>query len=181
MPNYGNIVTSTQPNKQGGYKNLLYFSEVADITTWQRPTAAGAVLGDTLNIAVAHTWAVGKAAWAWEAKIGSIQHTSETGGDVGAKELIHVVRAEILGDGAATLEQIIRMLNDNKVIWLKDANCLVADAYYQLGDDCNPVSVSASFDSQTNNPEQVNGQKRYVLEFRTKAKFFYSAALDLTA
>jgi len=180
MATYGNLTNSTASNKQGGYKNALYFSEVSDISTWQRPSAAGAVLGDTLAIAVAHTWAAGKAAHIWEAKIGSVQHTTETGGDVGAKELIHVVRAEILGDSAAILEQVNRLLNDNTVFWLKDANCLVADAYYQLGDDCNPVSASVTFDSQTNNPEQVNGQKRYVLELRTKAKFYYTAAVDFT-
>jgi len=180
MPTYGNIVNSAQPNKQAGYKNILYFNDINDITTWQRPTGAGAVIGDYKEIAVAHTWAVGKAAWAWETKIGSVQHTSETGGDVGAKELIHITRVEVLGDGAALLEQVERMLNDNKVLWLKDSNCLVANAYVQIGDDCNPASATVNFDSQTNNPEQVNGQKRYTIEFRSKAKFFYTAALDLT-
>lgn len=180
MANYGNLTNGAAPNKQGGYKNALYFSEIPDITTWQRPTAAGVTIGDTLAIAVAHTWAAGKTVNTWETKIGTVQHTIETGGDVGAKELIHVVRAEILGDSAAILEQLNRLLNDNTVFWLKDANCLVANAYYQLGDDCNPVSATVSFDSQTNNPEQVNGQKRYVLELRTKAKFYYTAALDFT-
>lgn len=180
MPNYGNVVTSSQPNKKSGYKNVLYFNEVADISVWQRPTAAGAVIGDTLNIATAHTWASGKSALAWETKIGSVQATMETGGDAGARETMHVVRVEVLGDGAALLEQVNRMLNDNKVIWLKESDCLVADSYVQFGDDCNPVSVTSTFDSKTNNPEQMNGQKSYVLEFRSKVKFFYGAALDFT-
>jgi hypothetical protein len=180
MPNYGNLTNGAAPNKKGGYKNALYFSEASDITTWQRPTAAGSVLGDTLAIAVAHTWASGKAVNTWETKIGTVQHTFETVGDAGAKEVIYVVRAEILGDSAAIQEQLNRLLNDNTVFWLKDSDCLVANAYYQFGDDCNPVSASINFDSKTNNPEQSNGQKSTILELRTKAKFYYTAALDFT-
>lgn len=181
MPNYGTITNANQKGKTGGYKNTLYFSEVGDITTWQRPTATPSALGDKFKITTAHTWGAGKAANVWETKIGSVQHTIETGGDVGARELIHVARFEVLGDDASTLEQMVNFLNDNKVVWLKDADCLTTDSYVQLGDDCNPISASITFDSKTNNPEQVNGQKSYVVEIRTKAKFFYLAAMDLTA
>jgi len=180
MPNYGNIANSTQTGKDGGYKNNLWFAEVADITTWARPIAVPVVLGDKVKIITAHVFASGKSAFSWELKIGSVQHTTETQGDVGARELVHVARVEVLGDNAATLEQMVNALNDNKVIWLKDADCLTTDAYTQLGDDCNPVSAQVTFDSKTNNPEGTSGQKSYIVEFRTKKKFFYTAVLDVT-
>ena len=180
MPNYGNIANSSQTGKDGGYKNNLWFAEVADIATWGRPTGPFVALGDKVKITTAHTFGAGKSAFSWEAKIGSVQHNIETQGDVGARELVYVARVEVLGDNAATLEQMVNALNDNKVIWLKDADCLTTDSYTQLGDDCNPVSALVTFDSKTNNPEASSGQKSYIVEFRTKKKFFYTAVLDVT-
>lgn len=179
MPNYANITNSTQTNKDGGFKSKLYFIENSNVTTWQRPTGAGTTLGDKTLISVAHTFAASQGAWQWETKIGSVILTAETQGDEGAKVPIYTVKAKVLGLNAATLDQMVNMLNDQKTIWLKDSDCTVADAYYQLGDDCNPVTVSWTFDGKDSLPTST-GQKEFEVTFVTKKLFFYAAALDTT-
>lgn len=180
MPNYGNIVQASQTGKIAGYKPKLYFSEVADITTWTRPTAAGTVLGDTLLISTAHTWAVGKAVNSWDLAAGSVRGANDVQGPEGAKIPVYTYTMRLVGDNAATLEQLIRMLNDQKVVWFKDADCLTANSFVQLGDDCNPVVVTFAFDSKTNSTETVEGSKEYTVTIASRAKFFYAAALDET-
>lgn len=176
MPNYANIVNSTQTGKSGGYKPALYFSEVPDITTWARPTNTPAALGDKVKITTAHTWGVGKAVYKWGGKIHSVKHTSAAIGDEGSQELEHSAEVIILGDNPATFEQMLNMLNDEKVAWLKDADCLTNDSYIQLGDDCVPVTVTIAFDGFTTK----EGQKAYTVTLKSKKKFFYLAALDET-
>lgn len=176
MANYSNLPKSSQTGKTGGYKPALYFSPIEDITTWQRPTNAPAAIGDKVKITVAHTWAANLGAYKWDAQIHSVKHTSATVGDEGAQELEHTAELIVLGDNAATLEQMVQALNDDKVIWLKDADCLTNDSYIQFGDDCVPVSVSIAFDGKTTK----EGQKAYTLTIKSKKKFFYLAALDVT-
>lgn len=176
MPNYGNINKSTQTGKTGGYKPALYFSPVEDITTWQRPTNAPAALGDKVKITTAHTWGVGLAAFKWEAQIHSVKHNSATVGDEGAEELEHTAEIFVLGDNPATFEQMVQSLTDDKVVWLKDADCITNDSYIQLGDDCVPVTCKISFDGKTTK----EGQKGYTVTLKSKKKFFYLAALDVT-
>jgi hypothetical protein len=180
VPNYANILQASQTGKTAGYKPALYFSEVADITTWSRPTAAGTTIGDTLLISVAHTWAVGKAVNKWELAAGSVRSTSDVQGPEGAKIPVYTATMRLVGDNAATLEQLVRSLNDQKVVWFKDANCLTANDFVQLGDDCNPVTVTFAFDSKTNSTETVEGSKEYTITISSRAKFFYAAALDET-
>lgn len=176
MPNYGNISKSTQTGKSGGYKPALYFSEVADITTWQRPTGSPVALGDKVKITAAHTWASGKGAYLWDTQVHSVKHTSAVVGEIGAQEFEHTAEMIVIGDNPSTYEQMINALNDDKVIWLKDSDCLTNDSYIQMGDDCSPVEVSAVFDGKTTK----EGQKIYTVTIKSKKKFFYLAALDVT-
>ncbi len=176
MANYGNINNSTQTGKAGGYKPALYFSEVSDITTWQRPIAIPLVLGDKVKIVTAHTWAAGKAVNKWEAKLHSVKHTSAPVGDPGSQDLMHTAQVVVLGDNPETFEQMLNALNDQKVIWLKDSDCITNDSYIQIGDDCNPVETVPNFDGFTT----ADGQKAYTVDFKSKKKFFYLAALDET-
>lgn len=179
MPNYAGILNSTQPNKEGGFKSEIYFNPTVDITTWQRPPATGTPLGDKSKVAVAHTWGASKGAYTWQTKIGSVKLTSESVGDEGAKVIVWTATLNVLGFDAATLDQMVNMLNDQVVVWLKDANCLVANAYYQLGDDCSPVTASISSDGKDSLPEST-AQKEFVVTLKSKRLVFYEAALDTT-
>lgn len=179
MPTYANITNATQTYQDGGFKPKIYFNDIGDITTWQRPTGAGSTLGDKTNITTAHTWAASKGAWSWETKIGSVLLTGETPGDEGAKVAVWTVKAKILGLNAATIDQMINALNDQKVMWFKDSNCTVADYYYQLGDDCNPITVTWTFDGKDNLPTST-GQKEFEITFQSKKLFTFAAALDTT-
>lgn len=176
MPNYGNIANSTQTGRKGGYKPAMYFAETSDIATWARPIASPVAIGDTVKITTAHTFASGKCALIWEGQIHSVTITGEPVGEDGAKEIEYTATIAILGDNAATAEQMIRALNDQKVCWFKDADCLTNDSYVQLGDDCNPVEASAAFNGGTTK----EGQKKYTLTVKSKTKYFYLAALDTT-
>jgi hypothetical protein len=179
MPTYANISNSTQTGLKGGYKPQLYFAQVEDIETWERPTVPGVAIGDTVKITDAHVLADGKAVYQWDAMLYSVTVTSEAIGDAGAREFRHTATVVVKGDHAATLEQMIAMLNDNKVIWLKDADCLTNNSYIQLGDDCNPVEVSPAFDGRNNGPD--GGQKRYTITITSATKYFYLAALPAVA
>lgn len=176
MPNYSNIAKASQTGKVGGYKPALYFSPVEDITTLQRPTTTPAAIGDKVKISTAHTWATGLGAYKWDAQIHTVKHTSATVGDPGAQELEHTAELIVTGDNAATLEQMVQALNDDKIVWIKDADCVTNDSYVQLGDDCVPVECSIAFDGKTTK----EGQKAYTVTLKSKKKFFYLAALDVT-
>jgi len=179
MANYSNISGSTQTGKAGGYKPTLYFAEVEDVLTWERPTAAGAVIGDTVLIEDSHVLVAGKSVHSWDMKKFSGTVTGAPVGDPGSEEILWSAVVVILGDNAGTQEQVIRMLNDNKVCWLKDADCINNNGYIQLGDDCNPINVTPAFDGQNNGPQ--GGQKGYTLTITTKKKYFYLAALPIPA
>lgn len=179
MPLYANITTATQPNKDGGYKPTLFFSPLGDITTWQYPTGAGLVLGDSTNIAIAHTWAANKGAYQWETKIGSVKLTADTQGDEGAKVPVWKAEIEIMGFDAATLEQMVNSLNDQKVIWLKDSNCITANQNVQMGDECNPVTVSWNFDGKDSLPTST-GTKGFMVTILSKKLYTYTAVIDTT-
>lgn len=179
MANYGNISGSTQTGKDGGYKPTLYFVEVEDVATWQRPTVPGTALGDTVKIDTAHILATGKVTHSWDAKKFSAKVTGAPIGDLGAQQILWTAVVVINGDNAPTQEQIIRMLNDNKVVFLKDADCINNNGYIQLGDDCNPVNVSPAFDSKDNGA--TGGQKEYTLTITSLRKYFYLAALPAAA
>lgn len=179
MPNYANITTSAQENKDGGFKPQVYFNQTSEITTMQYPTAAGSALGDSTAIETAHTWATGKGAWSWQTKLGSVTLTKESAGDEGAKVDIWTLTLKVLGINAATIEQMKNVLNDQLIFWAKDTNCLVSDFYYQLGDACNPVTVDTGFDGKDNLTTST-GQKEWTVTIKSKKLYTYEAALDTT-
>lgn len=170
---YDNLPKAAQNGKSGGYKPTLWYSPVADIETMQRPTNAPAALGDKVKISTAHVWADDKGAFKWDGKIHSVKVTSAPVGDEGSQEIEHTAEVVILGDNPAIYESIKDALNDDAIIFIKDADCLVNNSYVQLGDDCIPVTLSPAFDSFTTK----EGQKAWTLQFKSKKKFFYLAAL----
>lgn len=175
MANYANITQSTQTGTTGGYKPILFFAPIADIVTWGRPIANPVALGDKVKVNTAHIFAATKAAMRWELKLHSAKATSKVVGDEGAQEMEHTLEVEFLGDNPATFEQVQNMLNDQIVVWTKDANCQDDDGYVQYGDDCVPTLVTPEFDSKTTK----DGKKTYKVTFTTKKKLFYLAALDI--
>ncbi len=177
--NYSDISNSTQTGRVAGYKPKLYFISNDDVDTWQRPVDPPVNPGDSVTIATAHILKAAKVTHQWDAKLYSATVTSEPVGDAGARQLLHKATAIILGDNAATYEQMIKMLNDNKTIFLKDADCINNDSYLQFGDDCNPVEVSIKFDGKTNSPNA--SQKEYTLEITSLVKYFYTDALPAPA
>lgn len=179
MATYANITSAGQSNKKGGFKPVIYFNKISEITTFQYPTAAGLAIGDATKIATAHTWAASTGAWSWETKLGSVLVTMESQGDEGAKVMVWTCKAKVLGVSAATIEQMVSMLNDQKVIFIKDANCLVSNFYYQMGDECNPVTVEITFDGKDNLPTST-AQKEWEITFKCQAFYTYEAALDTT-
>lgn len=178
MPNYTNITNSTQSGKDPGFKPVLLFAETTDISVWGRPLVVPLALGDKVKIATAHTFVATKGAHKWELKVGSFKHTFESVGDEGAQTFVHKVSVEVLGHNAATIEQFVNMLNDQKVVWGQDADCIAADKYIQLGDDCNPVTAKITGDSKTNSSTET-GLKSSIIELTSKKFFYYEAALTI--
>lgn len=179
MSNYANISNATQTGKIAGYKPTLFFVSNDDVTTWNRTITPVVDPGDSVTISAAHVLAVGKATHQWDSKLYSATHTSEPVGDPGALQFLHKATIVILGDNAPTFEQMIQMLNDNKTIFLKDADCINNGGYLQFGDDCNPVAVSIKFDGKTNSPNASS--KEYTLEITSTVKYFYPLALPAPA
>lgn len=173
MPvNYSDLDVTTQTGTKAGYKPELWIMPIANVTTWVRPLSAAA--GDTVSIATAHTLATGKPVIQWGGKLFSVTMTSDPVGDPGALSLYHKATIVISGDNAVFYEQILKLINDKAAVFIKDADCLTNGWYLQLGDDCNPVSISPKFDGKNNDPSK-GGQKEWTFEISSSVKFFYTA------
>lgn len=173
MANYANIASPSNPEEfQGGYKDVFYLCPVNDFTILQGPTGAVA-LGDKYTISAAHTFGVGLGFYNWVTKTDSVQVTATTVGEKGARLLKFSVVFQIVTDGAATQEQITKILNEKNIYLIKDANCLTADSYVQFGDDCKQATFNAEFNSGT---EET--LKTWTITGEIVAKrFFYNAAI----
>lgn len=175
MANYADIAKNTNPQAiQGGYKDVVLFAPLADFLSLKKPTPTPTALGDLLTIDEAHTFTSPKGFHNWASKKASVTITAETQGDPGAQQLRHTCVFTILGDGATTQEQMEKMLNDDLIFLVKEANCLVADSYVQLGDECVTPDVSIAFDA-ANSREGVKAWTVTVAV--TGKKFFYVAAV----
>jgi hypothetical protein len=170
---YTNLPKQTQKGQAGGYKDALWYSPVADFDVIARPIVNPAVLGDKVKVTTAHTWDVDKGAYKWDAKKMSVVLRAEPVGDPGSQELMHRAEVIILGDNPEIYQSVVQSMNDDAIVFIKDAECLENDTYIQLGDDCNPVEVVANFDSFNNS----EGKKSWTLTISSKKKFFYNAAL----
>jgi hypothetical protein len=177
MANYSHLTTNSNPLAiKGGYKDKFYFCAVADFTTFGAPTSAGAALGDTLDITTAHTFTGTKGFYTYETKQQTVTVKSAAIGDPGAKLLKHTAEFTMLGDTSSTQEQLQRLLNAKVICLVKDANCLVATAYIQLGDECTQPIFTVEFDGKTT----AEGMKEYKVTAEVvAAKYFYTAAVTL--
>lgn len=178
MANYANIVKN--PNSQassGGYKNVFLFAPRADFLALQKPTAAGLVIGDTLTIATSHTFGAQLGFHTWAAKLNSITLKGATTGDDGASEIEWTGEFVLLGDSAATQEQLSRILNDDTIALIKEADCLNLDHYVQLGDECVAPVYKVEFDGKTTK----EGKKEYKVTVTCKRKFFYTGVVTMAS
>lgn len=178
MANYGHISKNTNPSfGTGGYKNELLFCPLADFTALQAPAPGQTpAIGDTVKITTAHTFGTGKGFYGWAAKVHSPTGKGKTVGDDGAKEMEYEYEISFIGDGAAMQEQVQRMLNDDVIVLLKDAEC-GANTYIQLGNDCILPTFDGEFDGKTTK----EGKKEWKLKVTCKARYFYTATVTKAA
>jgi hypothetical protein len=179
MPvNYGTITKDTNPKAYaGGYKNVFLFCPRSEFLSIKKPSAAGLVIGDTLEITTAHTFTSPKGFHSWDCKTHSVTLKGSSVGDDGAKELEFSAEFIVLGDSASTQEQLSRTLNDDIIALIKEADCLSTDDYVQLGDECISPTFTVEFDGKTTK----EGKKEYKVTVVTKAKFFYSATVTMAS
>jgi len=179
MANYGHITRNTNPSAYaGGYKNVFLFAPRTDFTAIQEPVVGETPdLGETLSIATAHTFPVGKGFFEWACKHHTVTLKGSSVGDDGAREIEWSCEFVVLGDSASTQEQMQRTLNDDIICLIKEADCLSDDSYVQLGDECVSPSFTVEFDGKTTK----EGKKEYKVTITCKKKFFYSGAVTKVA
>jgi hypothetical protein len=173
MATYANITAPTSPEQfQGGYKDVFYLAPLADFTILQPPLAT-TDLGDKYTIESAHTFGVGLGFYNWVCKTDSVRLTAESVGEKGARLIRYRVEFQIVTDSAATQEQMTMILNQKNIYLIKDANCLTADSYIQLGDDCKQASFTVAFDGG----QEENLKTWTVTGEIIQKRFFYNAAI----
>jgi len=175
--NYKNIAKSTSLRADtGGYKNVVLMCPRADFLSIAKPTDTPAALGDENKITTAHTFTDPKGFITWDCKVHSVTGKATTVGEEGSQEIEYSYPFVIIGDSASTQEQMQRLLNDNILWLLKEANCLVDDSYVQLGDECLPASAKVEADFKTTK----EGKKEWTVTVTSKARYFYTATVTLS-
>ena len=153
---------------QGGYKNVVLWAPIDTFTNVAHPTVF-TLAGEKLTITDDHTFGVDDGFISWLCKLHSVTIKTETTGDPGAQSLVHTCEFILLGDDASTLDQLRDLLNDNCMFLVKDQDCLTANQYVQLGDDCLAPEINVSFDGKTTK----EGLKEYTVKLSVKDKRFY--------
>lgn len=171
---YKKLTKADQRNTDGGYKNVVLWAPRDTFSALAMPDPAVTTPGASLQITDDHTFSTGNGFISWACKQHSVTLVSESSGDPGAKSLVWTTTFSLLGDSASSQEQLEDMLNDDVVMLLKDANCLQATDYVQLGDECNNPEVDVKFDGKTT----AEGRKEYTVSVKVKrAKYFYSGTV----
>ena len=160
----------------GGYKNVFYFCPRADFLVLSPVIDPAVAIGDEVTIAAVHTFTAPKGFISYACKTHSVTLKGETVGDDGAKELSWTSTFVLLGDAASTQEQLQKLLNDDVICMLKDAEC-GANQYVQLGNDCVSPEFSVAFDGKTTK----EGKKEYTVTVVCKKKYFYNYAVTEAA
>lgn len=175
MGNYAEIAKASSPQaNQGGYKDTVFFAPVVDFLSLKKPVGPFVLPGDSLKIATAHTFTPPAGFIPWATKQASVTITGETQGDPGAQQIRYSCVFTILGDSASTQEQVESLLNDNVILLVKEANCIVNDSYVQLGDECVQPDFTVAFDAANTR----EGVKAYTVTAAvTSKKFFYTGVV----
>lgn len=166
--------TEISKNRDGGYKNIIFFAPVDTFTSIKQPTNAPAVLGDKKKITTAHTFPADEGFMSLLSKLHSVTSKTTTIGDEGAPRLQHEFEGIIFGDSAEHLEQFEAILNSNNIFLVKDQDCINATDYVQFGDECLTPNIKLEFTGNTTK----EGMKEYKLTGTVIGKkFFYSGAV----
>lgn len=165
---YKAIGKADQLNKEGGYKNIVLWAPRDTFSAMAIPTSLVA-LGDRVTISGNHTFSADEGFISWLCKKNSVTITAGTTGDAGAKSFVWESKFILLGDSASTQQQLEDMLNDEVIFLMKDADCLNATGYTQLGDDCNTPEVDVKFDGKTT----AEGLKEYEVSLKVKSKKYW--------
>jgi hypothetical protein len=174
MSIYKRRLKADELNKEGGYKNKVYFAPVADFLSLKKPVGPFAAPGDKFKITTAHTFTAPAGFIAFDCKKHAVTTTAETTGEDGSKSLTYKCRFTLLGDDAITQEYLETMLNDDIIMLVKDQDCLVATEHVQFGDECVTPDFTITFDGKTTK----EGLKEWTVEATVKAKrFFYTGAV----
>lgn len=171
---YAHITQNTNPKAfAGGYKGVFRFAKVTDFDTIAAPVGPFAAVGDSLKITDDHEFTAPKGFTEYACKKHGITLKGATVGDPGAREMEWTAEFTILGDSASTSEQISNLLNDDVICLMKEADCLNADEYVQLGDECVQPEFDVTFDGKTT----ADGKKEYTVSVKCKAKYFYTGTV----
>lgn len=171
---YGKRTKAEEKFTEGGYRNQIWFAPVNTFTSIKTPTDTPSAVGDKVKITTAHTFGASDGFIPWRMKKHSVTTTYETVGEDGSKSLMHKGKATLIGDDAATLEQLRDLLNDDVIIMTRDQDC-VAGEYVQFGDACLTPDISLAGDMKTTK----EGLKEQTIEWSVKdKKFFYLSTIS---
>lgn len=170
MALYKKRVKADELNKSGGYKNEVLFAPRDSFLVIAKPTVT-TNLGNRLEIITDHTFTSPAGFFKWRCADDSVKLTGESDE---FKNMIWKGTYAILGDSSSTQEQIQNQLDDDIIYLIKDADCLNAEDYIQLGDECVSPKSKVTFDSA----DTSTGEKRYTVEITVKAKkYWYSGTV----
>ncbi len=172
--NYKHIVRDLNPRaSKGGYKNVIWTAPVSDFLSIAKPPYPAPLHGDRVTITGDHTFTDPKGFFSWDSKTDSVTGTVASTGDKGTKLPQYTYKFVIVGDSASTQESMENALNDHMIWLFKDANCLVDDAYVQLGDDCDVPEVTIEGDFKTTK----DGLKEWTVTVVSTARYFYTGTV----
>jgi len=140
--------TDAAKNRDGGYKNVVYWAPVDTFASIKQPTVTTA-LGNAKEVIVADTFNADEGYISMLCKTHSVTTKTETVGEEGAQALQHTFEFIFLGESAAHLETAEGMINDGAVWLLKDQDCINATTFIRFGDDCLQPTVKAEFTGNT--------------------------------
>ena len=174
MSIYKKRTKADETQKEGGYKNKVYFAPVADFASIAKPTAPFTNPGDKYKITGNHTFGEDDGFISFICKKHAVTTSAETTGEDGSKSITYKFNFILLGDDAVTQEYLTELLNDDVIALVKDQDCNDADTHVQFGDECLTPDFTATFTGNTTK----EGLKEWAVQGMVKAKrFFYGGTL----
>lgn len=169
---YKNYKKANATNVKPGYSKDAWILPLSWIDTYADVVGAAAV-GDSKTIDGTHTLVTNKGAIKCYVVPKTVEGDGDAVGDQLAKTFAWKPKILIPGDNPQVCEMVENLLNEDFLLFIKDAQCGSVQ-FIQFGCDCDPVNVdAASFKSGTIG----NGRKQYELTGLTYCKYFYNGTL----
>lgn len=166
--------TDTAVNRAGGYKPLIYFAPVNTFSLINQPGAVTNI-GDDVTVSADDTFTSPEGYISIQCLPNTVTSTSKSIGDEGAQQLQHTLTAMVSGDSAKILSTMLALLNENAVWLAKDQDCINADNFIRLGDDCVQPVLTIDFDGSNTKDGKAKGYKMTLTI--TGHKVFYSGTV----